>query len=198
MLVTPSTGKEHLVLMQEAVELEAEGHRLLLADDPDGRARMAEAAARYRDSWERAPAAAIGRLLGMLKAAVIAGGGGAEAAYARAELAAGGDSPSAWYALAIAALVEGDDAAAARAAEEMRGGSDDAFARAADAVAALAAHNAEAYAAAIRSIVADFEQRTDHLTGVAFADTAAMFEALAERRGLAARPSSPLLPQAGR
>jgi hypothetical protein len=48
--------------------------------------------------------------------------------------------------------------------------------------------------AAEAGIVADFEGRSEHLTGVPIADTALMLERFAERRGLAARPSSALLP----
>ena len=50
------------------------------------------------------------------------------------------------------------------------------------------------YAAAVRAIVADFESRDEHLTGVPVADTALMLERLAEARGLAAHPASALLP----
>jgi hypothetical protein len=72
---------------------------------------------------------------------------------------------------------------------------DDAFARAAAAIGALAVGDEDAYATAVTSIVRDFESRESHVTGVAIADTALVLEHLAERRGLAARPSSPLLPQ---
>ena len=75
----------------------------------------------------------------------------------------------------------------------MRAGSA-AFGRAADAIEALADGDDEAYAAAARAIVADFEGREEHLTGVPVADTALMLERLAEPRGLAAHPRSALLP----
>ncbi len=42
--------------------------------------------------------------------------------------------------------------------------------------------------------MADFEGREQHLTGVPFADTALMFERLAERRGMAAGVRSSMLP----
>jgi len=42
--------------------------------------------------------------------------------------------------------------------------------------------------------VRDFEQRTEHLTGVAIADTALMLERLAGDRGLRAGVRSALLP----
>ena len=48
------------------------------------------------------------------------------------------------------------------------------------------------------AIVADFEGRDEHLTGVAIADTALMFVRLAEARGMAFRPSSRLLPEPAR
>jgi predicted CoA-binding protein len=71
----------------------------------------------------------------------------------------------------------------------------DAFAHPADAVAALAAGERAEYAAAVRAIVADFEARDAHLTGVPIADTALVLERLAERRGLAVHPRSALLPE---
>ncbi len=75
----------------------------------------------------------------------------------------------------------------------MREGSD-AFVRTADAITAIALDNHEGYGVAIRAIVASFEQRDEHLTGVPIADTAIMLERLAEPRGLAVHPASALLP----
>jgi glycerate 2-kinase len=196
--------------LREALALEADAQRRLLAGDATGgAARMAAAAERYRASWERAGPRSFGRLIGMLKAALIAGdaaeavgstgdagpqrGAVASARYVREQLGTEGDTPPSWYALAIAAAVLGDDDGAARAAEAMRAGGD-AFTRTADAIDALARRDAAGYAEALRAIVADFEAREQHLTGVAFADTALMLERLAEARGLAARPRSELLP----
>jgi hypothetical protein len=59
---------------------------------------------------------------------------------------------------------------------------------------ALADRDGERYAHGVGAIVADFEQREAHLTGVRIADTALMFELLAQRRGLGAHPASELLP----
>jgi hypothetical protein len=132
----------------------------------------------------------------MLKAAVLAGDASEEALYARGSLGDAAGSAPASYALAIAALIEGDDGEAAAAAEEMRGGTE-AMVRAADAIAALAAGDGAAYAEAVRAIVADFEAREQHLTGVPIADTALMLERLAAPRGLACGLPSPLLPRAG-
>ena len=218
----------HREQMGAAIALEAEGQRLLLdGDEAAGAARLRAAAEHYRRSWELAPPGAYGRLIGMLKAAVIAGDPTEAAAYVREQLAGVGaassppaqaagsppaqaagsppaapahsapaapaGSPPAHYARAIAALVEDDDEAALEAARGMRAGSP-AFGRAADAVEGLARRDTEGYAAAVRAIVADFEARDEHLTGVPIADTALMLERLAEPRGLAAHPASALLP----
>jgi hypothetical protein len=185
---------EHLVALRSALDAEADAQRLLLAGAWDrGALRLQEVSALYRSSWELAPPRSYGRLIGMLKAAVIAGDGRAEAAYVRSQVGEEPDSPAWAYVLAIAALVEGDDALALRAAAGMRAGSP-AFGRAADGLEALARGDAEAYGAAVAAIVTDFEGRTEHLTGVPIADTALLLERLAARRGLAARPRSALLP----
>ena len=185
----------HHDLMQAAVERDGAGQRALLAGDTTGaREAFGEAAALYRQSWELASATSYGRLIGMLKSAVLSGGGEPEARFARSELSGRGtDSAAAAYALALAALVLGDDAAAVRASEQMLGGSD-AFARTARAIAAIAAGEREQYADALAEIVRDFEQRAEHLTGVAVADTALMLQLLAARRGIAAVLSSGVLP----
>jgi hypothetical protein len=184
----------HKRLLDEAMATEGRAQRALLAgDSAAGADGLRQASRLYRASWEAAPPGAYGRLIGMLKAAVIGGDAQAEAAYVRAQVEEPGESPPAHYALAVAALVEGDDTSAARAADGMRRGAE-AFVRTADAIAALAAREAAAYTEAVRAIVADFEGREQHLTGVPIADTALMLERLAEARGIAARPSSPLLP----
>ena len=186
----------HVEEMEAAIRADGEGLRALLDGDADrGRERLAEAMVRYRASWELAPPRSYGRLVGMLKAAVIAGDAAepGEAAFYAREAVPEADSPPSSYVRAIAALVEGDDEAAAGFADGMRAGSP-AFGRAADAITALAARDAGAYAAAVRAIVEDFEGRDEHLTGVAVADTALMLERLAEPRGLAAHPASALLP----
>ena len=186
--------REHQRLLRAAIAREGESHRLLLAGDVEGAGDgYREAAWLYRRSWESSHERAFGRLIGMLKDAVLAGSGREEAAYARRVLGDDGDSPTSWYALALAALIEGDDQAASRAIEGMYEGGG-AFALTADAIRALAAGDREAYESAVGAIVADFEARAEHLTGVQIADTALVLERLAERRGLAARLRSPLLP----
>jgi hypothetical protein len=186
---------EHLDLLQEAIAAEAGAQRALRSGDAGTAAFGFRAAERrYRASWEVAPPASYGRLVGMLKAAVLAGAAADAAAYARAALGDRADSPTASYALAIALLVDGEDKAAAAAVEGMRQG-DEPFVRAATAIGALAAGDRAAYSDALDAIVRDFEGRKDHLTGVPIADTALMLEALAEARGMAAHPASPLVPR---
>jgi hypothetical protein len=186
----------HRELLDQAIAAEAPAQRALLTGDAEVAAEgFARAAALYRDSWAAAPPRSFGRLVGMAKATVLGGGDvDAAAAYVR-EAVPVPDSPPSWYAVAIAALVQDDDETAAAAADGMDAGSP-AFQRAAAAVRALAAHDAEGFAGAVRAIVEDFEGRDDHLTGVPIADTAAMLERLAERRGMGAGAASALLPHA--
>jgi hypothetical protein len=191
----------HVEEMEAAIRADGEGLRLLLdGDEAGGRERLREAVARYRTSWELAPPRSYGRLIGMLKAAVIGGDAGRAAAYVRDALGPEGDSPASWYALGLAALVEGDDALAVRAAEGMRADAgrgrsgSDAFLRTAEAIAAIAERDRDRYARALDAIVADFEAREEHLTGVAIADTAVVLERVAADRGMAANVQSPLMP----
>jgi hypothetical protein len=190
----PLPEGRHAEALREAIAADGRAHRALLAGDAEGATvSLREAARRYRESWEAAPPRSFGRLIGMLKAAVLAGDATEEAAYARQQLGTSADSPPACYALALAALAQCDDATAAEAAAGMRAGSP-AFVRTAEAIEALARGDREAYGRALGAIVADFETRPEHLTGVPIADTAVMLERLAASRGMAARPSSALVP----
>lgn len=186
-------------LLREALAREADAHQLLLEGESEAAGdALREVAELYRRSWELAPPGAFGRLIGVLKAAVLAGGGAPEAAYARGELGhpdGPGGSATESYAIALAAVVSGDDELARRAAGGMRGGGD-AFERTAEAIDALAARDGQRYAVAVAAIVDDFERRGEHLTGVPFADTAAVLERVAAGRGIAAGIASPLLPPA--
>jgi predicted CoA-binding protein len=176
--------------MREAIAADGEAHRALLAGQ-DAREPLRRAASRYRESWAAAPPRSYGRLVGFAKASILAGEDPAD--FVRSQLGSEDDSPPACWALALAALAAGDDEEALRAAAGMRTGSE-AFGRAADAVGALAGRDRDAFARAIAAIVADFEAREDHLTGVPIADTALVLDRLAERRGLAVHAESPLLP----
>jgi hypothetical protein len=185
----------HQDLLDEAIAADADAYQALFAGRmADAHASLEAAAALYRASWEEAPPRSYGRLVAHLKSAVLAGEPDAAAAYVRAQLGDACDSPTSCYALAVAALVEEDDALAARAAAAMAEGGE-AFARAGAALGAIAAGDREAYAAAVAAIVADFEGRAAHLTGMAVADTAMLMEALAAPRGMAVRPRSELIPE---
>jgi hypothetical protein len=187
--------KHHQELLTAALEREGVAQRALFTGDRQtAHDAFAEAAALYRQSWEEAPPGSYGRLVGMLKSAVLAGAGQDEAVYANGALAGHGEgSPTASYARALAALISGDDQAAAHASAGMRGGSE-AFDRTADAIAALAVGDAKRYTVALQQIVRDFEQRAEHLTGVAVADTALVLQRLAAPRGLAVDLGSAVLP----
>jgi len=185
-------------LLGKAIGLERMAQQALLRGDAArSRALFREAAERYRASWEAAGPRAFGRLIGLLKASVLWGEGGHTAAYVREALEDGCDSPPACYALALAAAIQGDDEAALPAIEGMRASEDAAFGRTADALQALVAGDRDAYARAVTAIVDDFAARENHLTGVAFDDTAVMLERLAARRDLAARPASTVMPVLG-
>jgi hypothetical protein len=185
-------------LLREAIEFDRAAQQALMRGDAErSRELFRVAADRYRASWEAAGPRAFGRLIGLLKSSILSGEGGHAGGYVRQQLHDGCDSPPACYALALAALVQGDDEAALPAVEGMRAAEDAAFARTADALHALATGARDAYAAAVEAIVADFAAREQHLTGVAFADTAVMLERLAARRGIAARPASAVMPVLG-
>ncbi|MEW6582768.1 MAG: hypothetical protein AB1416_08410, partial [Actinomycetota bacterium] len=179
----PLPPGRHLDLLLAALGTEERAQRALLAGDREAALpEFARAADLYRLSWRVAPPRSYGRLIGMLKAAVIAGDAQDEAIYALASAGTACDSPPAAYVVALAATVRGDDDLARRAARAMRGG-DGAFSRTAAALEALANHDVEGYRTALREIVASFEEREEHLTGVAIADTAVMLDALAAARG---------------
>jgi hypothetical protein len=182
--------------MAAAIERDGDGQRALLDGDRRGaREAFGAAAELYRRSWEAAPPGSYGRLVGMLKSAVLAGGADAPADYVRAALSAEDASPTASYARAIAGLIAGDDDGARQSTAGMRTGSE-AFGRTARAIDALADRDRDAYTESAQAIVRDFEDRDQHLTGVRIADTALMLERLAEQRGMAAGVKSPVLPAA--
>jgi len=190
---------EHRDLMIEAIAAEGRAHAALLAGDHElARRTYAEAVDGYRRSWALAPPKSYGRLVGLLKAAVIGATATQAAEEVRAALLQDPDadgSPVAAYVRAVAAVILGDDDAVPALAETMEARGN-AFERTATALRALAADDGDAYAAALAAIAADFERREEHLTGVAIADTAVMLELLATERGLAVRPDSPLVPVA--
>ncbi len=184
-------------LMAEAIHCDGLAQQALLRGDAARSRTLFRAAAdRYRASWEAAGPQAFGRLIGLMKSSILWGEGGHAAAYVRAALSDGWETPAACYALALAALAQGDDERALPAIDGMGAGGE-AFARTAAALHALAVGDRDAYREAVTAIVADFAARERHLTGVAFADTAVVLERLAATRGMAVRPESALMPVLG-
>jgi hypothetical protein len=159
-------------------------------------------AERFRESHEGAPAESWGRPIGALKARLLAGDRAGAEADARwtLELDPGkSDSPIGRYAAALAHLALGQDEDAGRLAGGLRKEGEDSFPRpVADALTALAAGEGRSYADALGRVLRSFEERGAYLEDIPVADTVIVLEALAEQRGLAVRPSSPLLPVRGR
>ncbi len=156
------------------------------------------AAQRYRESFADAPAGSWGRPIGAVKARLLAGDwkGAEEAATWTLEAGAGeSDSPIGQYAAALAHLVLGQNREARATADSIRIRDD--FPRdVADALAAIAAEDLILYAESVESVLGSFEKREEYLEDIPVADTVLVLQALAERRGLAAELSSPLLPSA--
>lgn len=161
---------------------------------------FARSAERFRESFADAPAESWGRLLGAVKARVLAGDLDGAEADARWALAAGpgeATSPIGRYAAVLSLLVLGRDVEAAPLARGLQDEPDDAFPGAvAAALTGLAQGDAGAYADAARRVLASFEERDAYLEDIPVADTVAVLEALAGRRGLGAGLRSPLLPGA--
>jgi hypothetical protein len=159
---------------------------------------FARSAERYRESFDHAPPASWGRLIGAVKSRVLAGDWDGAADDARWALEQGpgeAASPIGRYGAALAALVLGDDERAGALAGGLQGEPEEVFPGAvADAVVALAAGERQAYAAAVGRVLELFESREAYLEDIPVADTVLVLEAFAEQRGMAARPVSPLLP----
>jgi hypothetical protein len=169
--------------------------RVMEGREAEARGWFVRSAERYRESYVNAPAGSWGRVVGALKARLLAGddeGARRDAEWALEEAAAASASPIGRYAGALATAVLGDDGEAARLAASLRG--EEFPAAVAAALAALAASDGDAYADALGLVLRDFEARQAFLEDVPVADTFLVLEALAGRRGLAAGPASPLLP----
>lgn len=178
-----SAGKH----LNEALAAEAEAYRALLDGRPAG-APLARARDAYMASHAETGVRSWGRILGALKMAILLGDARAIATQA-ADEADAVDTPAAAYVAALAAVVLGRRPAVD--AMIAAGGS---FERTARALGALDRRDEVGYRQALAAVLADFEARDQHLTGVAFADTAAVLERLAEERGMAVHPQSVLLP----
>jgi hypothetical protein len=159
---------------------------------------LARSAERFRESHADAPPGSWGRLIGAVKARVLAGdwhGAATDAEWALEQGPVEAESPIGRYAAVLALLVLGRDEDARPPADSLRLEPEEAFPRpVADALAALAAGEADAYRAAAVGVLESFEGRDEYLEDIPVADTVVVLEALAERRGLAAGLTSPLLP----
>jgi hypothetical protein len=175
--------------LDAALAAEADAYRALLAGD-DARPALVRARDAYLASHAETGPTSWGRLLGALKMTILAGDEAEPIARRALAEAADADSPASAYvrALAQVALGEMPDVEPMLAAG-------DSFARTGRALAALGGGDRASYEAALAEIVADFEARDQHLSGVAIADTALVLERLAEPRGMAVRPSGPLIPR---
>lgn len=171
-------------LVQLANSAWAAGLSLLMAGDREAAAEwLRRSADRYRESWDAGDGAdAWGRPIGAMKALLIAGEDASDAArWALDAGAAEAESPIGRYAGALALLALGRDAEAAVLAATLGEGFPNDVA---DALGALAAHEEDAYRAAVDSIRRSFETREEFLEDVPVPDTALALDALAARRGL--------------
>jgi hypothetical protein len=174
--------------LRAAVDAEARAYQGLLAGDDAGEL-LRTARDEYLSSHKLTGPASWGRLLGGLKMAILAGDGVGETARCAVTETEDAGSPAAAYVRALALVALGripDPTPLLDAGPE--------FARSGRALAAIVAGDRRGYEEALREILDDFESREQHLTGVAFADTAAVLERLAEPRGIAVHPVSALLP----
>ena len=160
---------------------------------------LARSAGRFRESYPDAPPGSWGRLLGAVKARLLAGdwdGADEDARWALGERPGDSESPIGRYAAVLALLVLGRDDEALPLATGLRAEAEPAFPEAvAAALAGLAAADAGLYRDAVRRVLLSFEERDAYLEDIPVADTVVVLETLAARRGLAAGLASPLLPK---
>jgi hypothetical protein len=162
---------------------------------------FARSAERFRESFGRAPAGSWGRLLGAVKARVLAGdwaGAERDARWALDQDPASSGSPIGRYAAALSLLVLGLDSEACGHARSLRDEHGAEFpGPVAATLVALAERDAASYERDVAAVLASFEKRDAYLEGIPVADTVLVLEALAARRGIAALLRSSLLPEAG-
>ena len=174
----------------------AAGLAQLMNGDQDAAANSLKAAARtYRESYEDAPPGSWGRPIAMIKASILAGDWAGAEGYSRWTLdedSTDSDSPIGRYAAALALLTLGRDEEARPVADSIRE-RDDFPHDVANAVATLSAEDPLGYTYAIESVLESFATRDEYLEDLPVADTVMVLQALAERRGMAAELSSPLL-----
>jgi hypothetical protein len=169
---------------------------LMLGRADDARTWLRRAAERYRESWPEAPPSSWGRPIGAMKARLVAGdldGAREDARWALDAGAERAESPIGLYAAVLARLVLGADAAAGALVARL-GAREDFPSGVVDSLAALAAHDRDAYASAIRALLEDFERREEFLEDLPVADTVLALQQLAAPRALSVELRSPLLP----
>jgi tetratricopeptide (TPR) repeat protein len=169
---------------------------LMLGRRDEAASWFVRAAARYRESFTEAPPGSWGRPIGVVKSLVLAGDWAAAedaANWALETGAAEAESPIGRYAGALALLVLGRDGAARTHADAIRT-RDDFPRQVGDALALLAAGDVLGYTEAVEAVLESFESRDEYLEDIPVADTVLVLQALAARRDMAARLSSPLLP----
>ncbi len=162
---------------------------------------LARSAERFRESYADAPPGSWGRLIGAVKARVLAGdqeGAETDASWALEQGPAVAESPIGRYAAVLALLVLGRDDEAATTAGRLVQEPEESFPRpVAEALAALAAGDGAAYEDAVARVLESFENREEYLEGIPVADTVVVLQSLAEQRGIAVELRSPLLPETG-
>jgi hypothetical protein len=170
---------------------------LMAGNTETAREWFARAVERYRESWEHAPPGSWGRPIGILKAEILAGdleGAALEAQWTLEQRAADAESPIGRYAGCLALLVLGRDEEARVLADGLRT-HDDFPTAVGDALAMIAAQDVVGYIEAIETVLESFEKREKYLEDLPVADTVMVLQELADRRGMAAELSSPLLPE---
>jgi hypothetical protein len=156
---------------------------------------FSRSAERYRESYDGAPPGSWGRLIGALKSRILAGdwtGAADDAQWALEQRPGESHSPIGAYAGVLALLALAEDEQASRASQAVK--SPDFPEAVADALVALAAHQREGYAEAVKRVLESFETREEYLEDIPVADTVIVLEGLAARRGLSAGLTSSLLP----
>jgi tetratricopeptide (TPR) repeat protein len=169
---------------------------VMLGRNDEAAAWFGRAAERYRESFRDAPPGSWGRPIGAMKALILAGDWEQAEDAARWALEAGApdaESPIGRYAAALGLLVLDRPAEARRHADAIRT-ADDFPNDVGDALAFLAAQDIAGYETAVESVLESFETRDEYLEDLPVADTVLVLQALAQRRGMAAELSSPLLP----
>ena len=195
--LVPISAREQLV----RVAMAATGAglaRLMQGRRAEAAGWFARSAERFRESYADAPVGSWGRLIGAVKARVLAGdwdGAVADAEWALDQAPAEAESPIGRYAAVLALLVLGRDEEATRdrgnaAARGRCPPSRTGRGR----PGRTGVRQRRRLPGGRRRVLVSFEERDAYLEDIPVADTVVVLEALAGRRRLAAGLTSPLLP----